>query len=104
MTDSPRELIDRVELLDTGELLIGLASEGTAEYEHVYRAAGGVNWDRSMRGFRSSPIRQWSLPQWYVHVVSIVRDELGVDLELGDAVSWRNIPERDRQDIQRVAR
>jgi hypothetical protein len=104
MTDSPHhELIDRVELLGTGELLVGLASEGTAEYEHVYRAAAGVSWDAPMRGFRSSPIRQWSVPQWYAYVVSIVREELGVELGLGDPVSWRNISERDRQDIEQTA-
>ena len=105
MTDSTHhELIDRVELLGTGELLVGLASGGTAEYEHVYRAAGGVSWDASMRGFKSSPIRQqWSVPQWYAHVVSVARAELGVELGLGDAVSWRNIPDRDRQDIEPAA-
>ena len=104
MTGSPRELIDRVELLDTGELLIGLASAGNPGYQHVYRAVAGVSWDPSMRGFRSSPIRLWSVPQWYAHVVSIVREELGVELGLGEAVSWCKITERDRQGIQRVAR
>ena len=88
-----RETIDRVEARDTGELFVGVAGAGSPAYEYVYRAAAGVYWDASTRGFRSTPMDGRSAAWWYSHIVDVVRSELGVELALGREVKWRNVSE-----------
>ncbi|MCI0553733.1 MAG: hypothetical protein L0287_22525, partial [Anaerolineae bacterium] len=68
-----REIINVVELLDTGELLLGLESQGTPTYQFVYREAAGVYWDENRHGFRSAPVKERSCPEWYCHIVGVVR-------------------------------
>lgn len=100
MNPGNRESIDRLEILDTGELLVGLSGVGNPAYRHVYRAAAGVYWDPTLVGFKSTPIRQWSASRWFSHIVSVVRSEIGVDLMLADSVSWGRLSETDKAEIE----
>jgi hypothetical protein len=97
------ETFDRVELLDSGALFVGLAGTGDPDYQFVYRAAAGVSWDPLLRGFRSEPMREWPAARWFSHIVSVVRSELGVHLVPANDVSWKNLSEPGRSEIQRVA-
>ena len=94
------EIISRVELLNSNELLLGLESSGQPKYQHVYREAAGVYWDAVRFGFKSTPIQKWSCAQWYLHILSVVQTGLGVKLHLGQNVTWCNIPEKDQQEIE----
>lgn len=94
------EIIDRVEVLDTGELLLGLKSAGNPIYQYVYREAAGVYWDQNRRGFKSTPMKEWSCSQWFNQIVDIVRTGLGVELILDTNVFWFNIPDREKERIQ----
>lgn len=95
-----QEIINRVELLDTGELLLGLESSGESMYQYVYREAAGVYWDSNKHGFKSTEMKEWSCAQWFGHIVGVVRSGLGIDLKLGADVSWLNISENHRAEIQ----
>jgi hypothetical protein len=103
MNACEREVFDRVEILDTGELLVGLSGAGSPAYQHVYRAAAGVYWDPGLNGFKSTPIREWSVPRWFSHLVSVVRSEIGVELVPADAIRWGRLSEQDKLDIERTA-
>lgn len=97
-----QETVDRVEMLDTGELLLGLAGAGNPTFEYVYRAAAGVYWDASMGGFKSTPMQARSASWWYSHMVAVVRSELNVELKLGNDVAWRNLSEFERDEISNL--
>ena len=97
-----RETINRIEILDTGELLLGLEGPGEPMYAYVYREAAGVYWDPDRHGFRSTPKREWSCTQWYKHIVDSVRSGLDVALLLADHVAWSEVPEPERQAIARL--
>lgn len=95
------EIVNRIEVLKTGELLLGLKGLGRPMYQYVYRAASGVYWDESKHGFKSTPIREWTCSKWYKHIVSVVRGELGVEILLAEHVLWSGVPENDRVEILR---
>jgi hypothetical protein len=95
------EIINRVEVLDTGELLLGLEGQGHPMYQSVYREAAGVYWDQDRLGFKSTPMKERSCPQWFKQIVGVVRSGLGVELILGANVSWINVSEQQKAEIQR---
>lgn len=96
-----REAVNRIEVLDTGELLLGIEGLGKPVYEYIYREAAGVHWDQSLHGFKSTPMKEWSCAQWYKQIVSVARSGLGVELSLADHVTWSNVPEKEKAEIQR---
>lgn len=97
------EIINRIEVLDTGELFLGLESQGQPMYQHIYRAAAGVYWDQDRIGFKSTPMKERSCSQWFKRMVEAVRSELGVELKFGSDVIWQNVPEQQKIEIQREA-
>jgi hypothetical protein len=94
--------INKVEVLATGELLLGLEAKGEAWYQHVYRGAAGVYWDGDKNGFKSTPMKEMSASQWFGQIVCVVRSELGVKLVLSDQAAWCNVEDQERIAIQHV--
>lgn len=94
------ETISRIEVLDTGELLLGLESKGSGGYQHVYREAAGVYWDPERSGFKSTPMREWSCSKWFTHIVGVVQSGLELKLVLGKSVAWSNVPDQEKLEIE----
>lgn len=69
-------------------------------YEYVYREAAGVYWDNAKHGFKSASMKEWSCAQWYKQIVSIVCSGLGIRLLLADHVTWSNVSEKEKAEIQ----
>jgi len=97
------ETINRVEVLDTGELFLGLESQGQLMYQYIYRAAAGVSWDQDRGGFKSVPMKERSSSQWFKRMIEAVRSELGIELKIGLDVIWLNVPAQQKTEIQREA-
>ncbi len=70
------EFINKVEVLETGELLLGFESQGKSMYQFAYREAAGVYWDESRNGFKSTEMKEWACHEWFRHMVKIVRSGL----------------------------
>lgn len=96
-----REIINKIELLKTGELFIGIEGKGNPIYQHVYREAAGVYWDEERKGFKSTPLKGWSCSIWTHHIVKTVLLGLGVELRLGSNIAWLNVPDDQKAEIQR---
>jgi hypothetical protein len=56
-----------------------------------------------MRGFKSTPMREWSPSRWFSHIVSVVRSEIGVELVPADIISWGGLSEMDKSEIEQAA-
>ena len=97
-----RETINRIEKLGSGELFVGIDSDGNWFYEYIYRAASGVYWDKEKRGFKSTPMKEWNAGKWYAQICAVVKSELGIDLRLGKAVSWVGINDSERAEIEKI--
>jgi hypothetical protein len=95
-----REIINRIEVLDTGELLLGIKGQGNPSYQYVYREAAGVYWDENRKGFISTPMKEWSCSKWLGHIVKTALAVVRVGLRLGSSVSWINISDEQKAEIQ----
>jgi hypothetical protein len=91
-----REIINRVEVLDTGELPLGIKGQGNPSYQYVYREASGVYWDENRKGFKSTPMKKWSRSKWFDHIVKTALASVGVRLKPGSNVSWINISDEQK--------
>ncbi len=93
------EIINSVEITQSGELLLILEGGGKASYQYVYREVSGVYWDNKKGGFHSNkaPI-SWSYSDWFTHIVTIVKS-IGIELELSPIATWKNISEHAKSEI-----
>ena len=89
------EYIDRIEILESGELFLGIESDGDPDYQYVYREAAGVYWNPTLKGFRSTELKEWSPAQWFVHMTDIVRTGVGVNLVLRDSIQWKGLSDSE---------
>ena len=63
------------------------------DFEHVYRSAMEVYWDRQTRRL-SNPRRprDWTPVQWFQQIVAAIADEYGVLLKLNTRTTWTAVP------------
>lgn len=73
--------ISKVVQLSDGRLAV-YPETSHGDYQYVYREAGAVYWDRTLKCFHSTVPREWTYKQWYSQIVSIVWSSLGVRLRL----------------------
>ena len=92
------EEIVKVEVLDSRELQLVLGSGGKAMYQHIYRAAKGVNWDNDAGAFKGTERIKWSYSDWFTHILTVCADA-SIGLKLGSNVKWVNVPESDKKEI-----
>jgi hypothetical protein len=89
------ETINRVKILPSGELFLGLGSDGNAYYQYIYREACGVYWDPVLKGFKSTDMKEWTASQWFTHIVDTAQN-VGIRLVLSEIVQWDNVSEDDK--------
>ena len=97
MSESREEIV-RVEVCNTGELLLVVGSGGKPEYQYIYGEARGVCWNKDARGFEGTERIEWSYPEWFAHIVNVCGD-VGVHLRLSEEVEWVNVSDTDQQAI-----
>jgi len=94
-----RESISTIEILESGEITVVLASGGKPMYQYIYREAAEVCWDNERKCFKAPAPRKWSYSDWYHHIISVVASGLGVSLELSRETKWVNVPAQTRAAI-----
>lgn len=94
------EFVNKIVLNGNNELFLILESNGNPMYQYVYREAAGVYWDDVQKGFKSTPIMEWTITEWYLHIKEIIKTSLNIDLILSEDLIWDNIPEVERIKIK----
>jgi hypothetical protein len=89
-------LISRVEIDAKGWLRLYPADE---RYDHIYRAAAGVEWDRSGRFLHAEEPGAWTYPICFGQILSAVASEYGDTLIITSATEWLNVPTEVRAAI-----
>ena len=92
------ENISRIEILDGGELILILESGGNASYQHIYREAAEVYWDKELKGFKSPKPRQWSYLEKYLHIVKVA-ENCSILLSLSPSTEFQNILKNIKDEI-----
>jgi len=93
------EAIAKIEILDSNEMYVVLASGGKPMYQHIYREAAEVYWDNDRKGFKAPPPRKWSHADWYHHIVSVAASALDISLELSGSTEWVKVPAHVKAEI-----
>lgn len=94
------ETIKKIVLNDSNELILQLNSNGESLYQYVYREAAGVYWDDKQKGFKSTPLKEWTVSEWFFHIKDIVSSSLNLDLVINEKIIWENIPETEQIKIK----
>jgi hypothetical protein len=94
------ETVNRIVLNHNNELILMIIGEGNPSYQYVYREAAGVYWDEKEKGFKSTPLREWTISKWFFHIKDIVKIGLNVDLEMNGNITWENIPITEQEKIK----
>jgi hypothetical protein len=87
------EIISRVEISDSDELLLYRQSGGRPAYQHVYRAAAGVYWDQGRGAFKFATKKQGEYADWFAHMLNVVKAEMGLILLPSEHTLWVSVPE-----------
>ncbi|WP_194778608.1 hypothetical protein [Pararhodonellum marinum] len=90
------EIIKEIVVNDENELLLKVIGEGSPDNQYVYREAAGVYWDENQKGFKSTPIREWTVLEGFFHITDIVKSGLNVELTIDENVEWKNIPDEEK--------
>ena len=69
-------------------------------YDHIYRAAAGVEWDRSGGFLHAWEPGSWPYPTYFGQILSAVASEYGDTLIIDSATEWLNVPADVRSAIQ----
>ncbi len=95
-----KETIQEIVVNDQNELLIKIIGNGKPMYQYVYREAAGVYWDENLKAFKSTPIKEWTVSEWFLQIKEIVKSGLGVELKIDNNVTWKNIPDSEMNKIK----
>ncbi|MEX1001759.1 MAG: hypothetical protein WDZ35_06555 [Crocinitomicaceae bacterium] len=95
-----KEIINKIVVNTENELLLKVIGAGSPDYQYVYREAAGVYWDENQKGFKSTPIREWKVSEWFFHITDIVKSGLNVELTIDENVEWKNIPDEEKIKIK----
>ena len=90
------EEISKIEILESGEMFVVLASGGKPMYQYIYREAAEVYWDKEIKGFKVPAPRKWSHSEWFIQIVNVSASGLGISLKLLDGTSWVNVLEQTK--------
>lgn len=84
------ELIRKIELLESGELIVFLAGSGQPSYQYVYREARGVYWDGERSAFKFAELGKWSKARTFGHIVDVC-SSCGIKLRLKEEVDYAGL-------------
>ena len=74
-----------------------------ARYDLIYRAAAGVDWENKEGFLHAHEPREWTYPQYFAHIVSVVASECGDALKLTPDTQWMGVPDDIRRQIESVS-
>lgn len=90
-----KEIIKEIAVNEKNELLLIVIGDGKPMYQYVYREGAGVNWDENQKAFKSTPLREWTVSEWFKHIRDIVKSVVRIELLLAENVIWKNISDTE---------
>ncbi len=95
-----KESIKEIIVNDNNELLLKLLDNGSPMYQYIYRESAGVYWDENQKGFKSTPIKEWTVSEWFLHIRNVVKSGLDIELSIDKNVDWINISDSEISKIK----
>jgi hypothetical protein len=92
--------ISKVEVLQSGEILVTPVINLKDLFQFIYRTATGVTWNESSQSFMSPTPREWTLFDWYKSILDSVVSEMDVLLKVTPITEWQNVPQELQESIK----
>ena len=93
------ETLSKIEA-DAGSVRLTLRSRGKPSYQYVYRTAKGLYWDAIAGAFTFDGGRTWTTVAAIRHVTTVLREEMGIEVQFDGDVAWIGISEEARNALQ----
>ncbi len=90
--------ISQVEIIE-GKLHVKPELPPSEDFEHIYRTATGVRWDRAKRSLIPYEPGKLDPADWFKEIVAAVMSEYGIRLEIITSTSWCSISQDFREDV-----
>jgi hypothetical protein len=94
-----RDSIVQIEIDNLGQLHL---KPERSKFTLIYRSATEVHWDVNKMTLYSPKPRDWSYLKWYLHILSVIKTECSVLLELTNKTEWVNIGVELRAEITKA--
>jgi hypothetical protein len=88
--------IAQIEIDAAGRLCLTPAA---GEFEHIYRAATQVYWDKKGRFLYSPKPIEWTYVEWFKQIVAATKGEYGCDLRITGSTQWKEIPSELKEQL-----
>ncbi|TLU59460.1 hypothetical protein FE810_16960 [Thalassotalea litorea] len=92
------ENLSLIEILDSGEMYLVLASGGKPSYQYIYREASEVYWDSDRKAFKAPSPREWSHADWFHHIIKVAA-QIGIALSVTKDTCLVNVPKEIRDEM-----
>jgi hypothetical protein len=93
--------IKEIALDATGRLMVRPAYADSS-FQFIYRAGNGLRWQPGSGSFVAAEPLRWNATELLPHILSTVRDELGVKLHLTAQTQWVNVPAELELELRKV--
>jgi len=93
------EIIKKIIVNDQNELVLKVVGRGDPIYQYIYREAAGVYWDEKQKAFKSTPLNERTVSEWFLHIKDIVKSGLNIELSINENVEWGNVTEEEKMKI-----
>lgn len=93
------ETVSDIGITDEGVIVITLESGGKPSYQYVYRAAAGVCWEQGEKAFKFDTKSDGLYSKWFAHILNVLNDEMGLQLQLAKVVTWTAVSDEVRDEL-----
>jgi len=83
--------IAKVLVDESDHMYVSPETEAGANYEHIYREANGLRWDRSMRAFHASAPERWKHVELLRHIAATLASAYDEELHFTEKTIWLGI-------------
>jgi hypothetical protein len=83
-------------------LLVVPDSRSTGPYEHIYREANGLRWNREHSAFCAFEPKRWQAEELLRHIAATLADAFGEELHFTLGTSWHGVPAELQSGLRKV--
>lgn len=94
--------ITAIEVDHSGRLLVRPSAQAGSLYEHVYREANGLRWDKQQHAFWAYEPARWGHEELLLRIAATVRGAFDEQLSITAQTAWVGVPPELERKLRQV--
>lgn len=94
-----KDTIQSVEINELGQLHI---ETGKVSFPMIYRSATEIYWNQKKHTLYSIKPKEWSYSKRFEHIIDVLKKEAFYELNLTPETKWINVPNKVKQEIEKM--